>query len=226
MSAIPMRTLILPAVAHIAAAYGAMGGAAPAAMMAAVGLQESLFEARDQLEMQNGILVPGRPGPAMGFWQFEKSGGVKGVMTHPASRLAAQELATAAGVPFEEDAIWRFFGTMEGDELAAAFARLLLLTDPQPLPTAVAESQEVAWRYYLRNWRPGSPHPEFWGKNWRLALEAVAAVDIASASGAAVATPPPQVGGNAGPPAETIAALLARVAALERRLNAGAAALS
>src|SRR5690349_21142593 len=117
MSGIPLRTLIVPAVAHIAATYGAVGSAAPAAMMAAIGLQESLFEARDQLEMQNGVLVPGRVGPATGFWQFELGGGVKGVMTHPASRRAAQELSAAAGVAFDADAIWRSFGTAEGDEL-------------------------------------------------------------------------------------------------------------
>lgn len=151
-----------------------MGGAAPCAMMGAIGLQESKFQARDQLEMQNGILVPGRLGPATGFWQFEKNGGVKGVMTHPASRDIARELVNHVGVAFDAEAIWTFFASHEGDELAAVFARLLLLTDPQPLPAPELSNEDIAWNYYIRNWRPGKPHREFWSANWRDACAAVA----------------------------------------------------
>ena len=46
------------------------------------------------------------------------------------------------------------------DVLAAGFARLLLLTDPRPLPDVT--DVDGAWAYYLRNWRPGKPHPETW----------------------------------------------------------------
>lgn len=48
----------------------------------------------------------------------------------------------------------------EDDILAAAFARLLLFTDPKSLPAIGA--REAAWAYYLRNWRPGKPHPQSW----------------------------------------------------------------
>ncbi len=44
--------------------------------------------------------------------------------------------------------------------LAAAFARLLLLTDAKPLPQ-IGDVQG-AWAYYVRNWRPGKPHPDTW----------------------------------------------------------------
>src|SRR5690606_35531315 len=40
-------------------------------MLLAIGLQESRFEHRRQIK-----------GPARGFWQFERGGGVRGVMTH------------------------------------------------------------------------------------------------------------------------------------------------
>jgi hypothetical protein len=39
---------------------------------------------------------------------------------------------------------------------------LLLWTDPQPMPT----SQDAGWQCYLRNWRPGKPHPDQWPRNW------------------------------------------------------------
>ncbi len=52
-------------------------------MLLAIGLQESRFEHRRQLGN----------GPARGFWQFEAGGGVKGVMTHLASRDDARRIA-------------------------------------------------------------------------------------------------------------------------------------
>jgi hypothetical protein len=57
--------------------------------------------------------------------------------------------------------------------LAAAFARWLLYTDPAPLPKIGAENG--AWNYYLRNWRPGKPHPETWPANYKLAVDTVTA---------------------------------------------------
>ena len=40
------------------------------------------------------------------------------------------------------------------DILAAAFARLLLWTNPNALPAIGQE--EAAWQLYLREWRPGA----------------------------------------------------------------------
>ena len=49
--------------------------------------------------------------------------------------------------------VWR---AIEGhDRLATAFARLLLWTDPHPIPT----EERAAWDCYLRLWQPGKPCP-------------------------------------------------------------------
>lgn len=117
-------------------------------LMLAIGLQESRFEHRRQLGN----------GPARGFWQFEAGGGVKGVMTHLASRDDARRIAQTRGVPWEQHAVW---AALERDDvLAAGFARLLLLTDAKPLPR-IGDVHD-AWAYYVRNWRPGKPHPDTW----------------------------------------------------------------
>ena len=53
----------------------------------------------------------------------------------------------------------------------SAFARLLLWTDPAPLPALGAAVR--AWAYYRRNWRPGKPHPETWPEMYQNALSFV-----------------------------------------------------
>jgi hypothetical protein len=164
---VPFETLIRPIVAQMAADYRIAGGPAAEAMIIAIGLQESRFAVRDQIVSGK---APGAVGPATGYWQFERGGGVRGVMRHPASRTIAQEMAEAAGVAWDEDAIWRVFTRPEGDELACVFARLLLLTDAQALPAAAVGSEEEAWVYYLRNWRPGKPHRQTWGGFWAQAV--------------------------------------------------------
>lgn len=142
-------------------------GKAAYALMFAIGMQESRFKHRDQV-------VPGKPagqvGPATGFWQFEKGGGVAGVMSHHLTADIARKAAEGAGVPFERDAIWRHFATPAGDDLAATFARLLLFSDARPLPPATVDGEDDAWAYYLRNWRPGKPHRETWGAFWKQAV--------------------------------------------------------
>lgn len=123
-----------------------MGSSASRVMLLAIGLQESRFNFRRQ--MGNG--------PARGFWQFEKGGGVKGVMTHSRTFLHAQALCKARGVQFTPAQIWN---ALERDDvLAAGFARLLLWSDPASLPN----NYEGGWQLYNRTWRPGKPHPETW----------------------------------------------------------------
>lgn len=113
-------------------------------------------------------------GPARGLWQFEKGtrasrGGVWGVYLHPASAPWLRGCCVAAGVEFDPIQIWQ---RLEADDaLACAVARLLLLTDPRPLP-AIGE-QGRAWDYYVRNWRPGKPHPEVWPGHYRRARHIV-----------------------------------------------------
>lgn len=121
------------------------------------------------------ILSGGAAGPARGNYQFEQGGGVRGVMLHRASAARAALLCEAASVRFEQAAIWR---AIEGhDGLAYGFARLLVLTDPAPIPT----QQDEAWQYYLRCWRPGKPHPDKWPGHWEAAGRAVGGGGIHSA---------------------------------------------
>lgn len=124
-------------------------------LMLAIGLQESRLAHRWQ------IVDPARPdvrGPARGLWQFERGGGVAGVLSHPASKPHALVVCKAQGVTPESRRVWSAMA--DDDVLAAAFARLLLWTEPKPLP-AVGKGAE-AWEYYLRTWRPGKPHPSTW----------------------------------------------------------------
>ncbi len=127
-------------------------------MMLAIGLQESRFKHRRQIN-----------GPARGFWQFERGGGVSGVLRHEASRkhaLGVCDIRDVSPVPS------KVYARLEHDDvLAAAFARLLLWTDPQPLPE-IGDVQG-AWDLYLRVWRPGKPHPETWAEFYSRALDEV-----------------------------------------------------
>lgn len=122
-------------------------------MLLAIGLQESRFEHRYQ------VLNNGRKGPARGLWQFERGGGVVGVLLHSATRTKALEVCEARGVPHVSYEVW--IALEYDDVLAAAFARLLLYTDPQPLPKV--EDCDGAWALYAnRVWKPGKPHPGTW----------------------------------------------------------------
>jgi hypothetical protein len=129
-------------------------------MMLAIGLQESRLIARAQ------IVNGGGKGPARGLWQFERGGGVRGVLEHPATKAAAGAVCLARQVAPTPPAVWAALET--DDVLAAAFARLLLLADPKPLP-ALGDSAG-AWACYLRNWRPGKPKPDSWPAVYAQAL--------------------------------------------------------
>lgn len=134
-------------------------------MLLAIGLQESRFQHRRQL-----VGNPPRPtGPATGFWQFERGGGVVGVLQHHASRDHARTLCAARGVEPVIQSVWQ--ALQHDDVLAAGFARLLLWTDPFALPT-LGDAQG-AWDLYLRTWRPGKPHRHTWNALYQQALEAV-----------------------------------------------------
>lgn len=123
----------------------------------AIGLQESELKHRRQLPT----------GPARGLWMFERGGGVRGVLEHDWSSLHAERVCDARDVdPNSRDV----YAALEVDDvLAAAFARLLLYTDPHKLPTTA----DKAWDVYMRTWRPGKPRPEHWRANWAAAKAAV-----------------------------------------------------
>ncbi len=127
-------------------------------MLLAIGLQESRFEHRHQIG-----------GPAHGFWQFESGGGVRGVMAHANTRKHAAELCVARQVPFIRSFV---FDALEFDDmLAAGMARLLLWSDPWPMPAN--DDPQAGWDLYLRTWRPGKPHRQTWDAFYRQAVAAV-----------------------------------------------------
>lgn len=124
----------------------------------AIGLQESGFLTRQQ-----------HGGPARSYWQMEQGGGIRGVLTHPASKAYARSFCGLRAVaPVESDVYAAFLGD---DQLACAFSRLLLWTDAAPLPQL--GDADGAWKYYLHNWRPGNPRPEAWLENYAAALATV-----------------------------------------------------
>jgi hypothetical protein len=130
------------------------------AMLWAIGRQEGRMHYRRQIG-----------GPARGLWQFERGGGVRGVLLHPSSKAHAEALCKARSVEASAAAVYPRLET--DDVLACGFARLLLFTDPSPLPAPVASSLDAAWAYYIRNWRPGKPHLWTWGEFWKEAVEMV-----------------------------------------------------
>lgn len=140
--------------AALALLPGAMSSQPARVMLYSIGLQESRFEHRRQL-----VGNPPRPtGPAKGFWQFERLGGCRGVVDHPASRYWMHRVCVTQDVPFNATAIWKAIET--NDMLAACAARLLLFTDPRTLPGL--NDARGAWNLYIRTWRPGKPHRQTW----------------------------------------------------------------
>lgn len=133
-----------------------MDSSAARVILAAIGFQES-DGYKTRIQYGNG--------PARSFWQFER-GGIKGVMLHKTSARLAMEICEKRGVDFNSELIWKAMET--DDVLGAAFARLLMYTDPFPLP----DNQEEAWEMYSKRlWRPGKPHPDKWPASWSFGLE-------------------------------------------------------
>ena len=126
-------------------------------MLIAIAMQESRAIHRVQIG-----------GPARGFWQFERGGGVAGVLRHAASREHA--VAACERLGYAPDVGACYTAIADNDVLAGVFARLLLWTLPQALP----DTPEEGWRQYLDAWRPGKPHPGAWPQCWDIAQHTVA----------------------------------------------------
>ena len=133
--------------------------AAQVLVMAIAG-QESGWMAR----RQNG-------GPARGYWQFERYGGVSEVLQKCSRQMGA--LCAMLDVPPDADVI--FEAMAWNDPLACGMARLLLWGDPAPLPTV--GDVNGGYDYYIRNWRPGVPRPSDWPGNYEQAMKAVGLLD-------------------------------------------------
>jgi hypothetical protein len=109
-------------------------------------------------------------GPAISFWQGERTGGFPRLVNHPATRDVARDLLRRMGYgePDETD----FYALEHNDIGACCAARLLLWTHPDKLP-GPGEGPR-AQQYYLDLWRPGKPcSEEKWLVAWDLAWEAV-----------------------------------------------------
>ncbi|GGG51807.1 hypothetical protein GCM10010964_43750 [Caldovatus sediminis] len=155
--ALLLRLTVRPVLAWLEEACRIPHTAEAERLLLAIAVQESGLRHRRQVPVAH----------AMGFWQFERGGGVAGVLRHRATAERARFVCEALLVKPEPETVWA--ALEQNDALACAFARLLLWTDPHPIPT----EERAAWACYLRLWRPGKPHPERWPTCWRLAGEAL-----------------------------------------------------
>lgn len=129
--------------------------------MLAIALQESGLNHRRQL-------VGGtESGPATSFWQFERGGGCRGVMTHPATAKHMERVCADYNIEPSAYSLWQ--AMQYQDIVAAIAARLLIYTLPHALPTTA----EQGWQQYIEAWRPGKPHPQTWADHWETADKVV-----------------------------------------------------
>lgn len=116
-------------------------------LVVAIAGQESRWKERRQIG-----------GPARSYGQFERNGGVKGLFGHAATKLKLGTVCASLDIPYDIDTV--FEAMAWNDTLAVAMIRLLLWSDPAPLPEYW--DKVAGWQYYQRNWQPGLPHPATW----------------------------------------------------------------
>ncbi len=197
------RDFIIPVHAGLKAEFGIPDTPDAACLSVAIAWQESGAKARDQGD-------PAILGPATGKWQFEKMGGVWEVLNDAKLKPISTALCQRAGISPQPEPVWRLFASASGDELACAFARLLIWKDPAPLPAMTPGSEQAAYDYYKRRWRPGADRRTAWTESWRCGLTVVAGSGAGAAPG--VEAPPAA-------DASSIAALVADVDAAMGRLR-------
>lgn len=134
-------------------------------LLVAIAGQESGITSRRQL-----------PGPARGWFQFEKGGGVSGVLQHPLTAGPAAKICAELDIPADATTVYEAIAW--SDELSVAFARLLIWTDPAELPSV--GSRDACWNYYVRLWRPGLPRPATWPDRYSVAVAAIKAHPLES----------------------------------------------
>lgn len=206
------RDTIRPVHTGLMAEFGVPDTLEAACLSVAISWQESNASARDQGD-------PAIIGPATGKWQFERMGGVWEILNDGKTKTIAHELCRRVRVDPQPEPVWRLFATEAGDELACAFARLLIWKDPANPPPRVSSSEQAAYDYYNRRWKPGAKRREAWSKSWRCGLEVVGeGTGAASAPGPGVF----QTGAVAPP---TVPASDGRLESLERQVAEMAARL-
>ena len=131
------------------------------AQLLATALQESRLDHRRQVG-----------GPAHGYFQFEKGGGVRGVLTHASTYQQARQICVLLDVDQTGDLENEVYeAVVYNDILACVFARLLLWTLPSSLPARGAAPE--GWNQYVAAWRPGKPHRSTWDIYFHSAWEIV-----------------------------------------------------
>lgn len=160
----PLRLLfsaIIPALSELASG-GIPDTPAARRFLLAIALQESGLRNRRQVGADGA-----ESGPAASFWQFEKGGGCKGVLTHHSSLDHMKWVCDAYNVESTPEGLWQ--AMRYNDIVAACAARLMIFTLPGKLPITAEEG----WNQYVSAWRPGTPKPDTWAANWDTASRVV-----------------------------------------------------
>jgi hypothetical protein len=152
-----LKTAIIPALTELAST-GIPDTLEARRFLLAIALQESGLRHRRQV-VSGGI----ENGPASSFWQMEKGGGCKGVLTHPAVAQRMKQVCQDYNVDATAGGLWEAMRYQ--DIVAAAAARLLFYVLPDYLPTTA----DAGWKQYIEAWRPGKPHPGTWTNCWSTA---------------------------------------------------------
>lgn len=130
----------------------------------AIALQESSLAHRRQVAAGGA-----ETGPAASFWQFEPTGGCKGVLSHPAVAQHMRSLCVDFNIDPTPQGLWE--AMRYHDIIAAIAARLLIYT----LPSKIAVTADEGWKQYTSAWRPGKPRLQTWAQCWDLATLVVGA---------------------------------------------------
>lgn len=154
-----LQTAIVPALSELESA-GIRDSFEARRFLLAIALQESGLKHRRQ------VVGGAESGPAASYWQFEKGGGCRGVLTHKSTAQRMRQICANYNIEPTEQALWEAMRYQ--DIVAAAAARLLIYTLPTSLPTTA----EQGWQQYIAAWRPGKPHPHTWAGHWNTATEA------------------------------------------------------
>lgn len=154
-----LKTAIIPALSELESA-GIKDSFEARRFLLAIALQESRLRHRRQ------VVGTAETGPAASYWQFERGGGCRGVLTHKAVSQRMRQVCADYCIEQTEQGLWEAMRYQ--DIVAACAARLLIYTLPSALPT----SEPDGWQQYIDAWRPGKPHPQTWAANWEMADKA------------------------------------------------------
>ena len=161
-----LKTAIIPALSLL---NPRLDTPAARALLICIALQETGLRARRQMLEARDHWWESKPGKGYGFWQFERDGATRGVMRHAAASAIVLPVIDALLYPRDPYAVHE--ALVHNDVLACVLARALLYSTPDAMPGP--NEADKGWAIYLKAWRPGKPHPEFWPENYRIAWGAV-----------------------------------------------------